>query len=77
MLGQGNLQEATGADEIIGKMWCPWITAPRGTGDAVPALAEQRVIQQGHHGAGGRQGFQHAIQWDPPESLGIETLAFK
>ena len=53
------------------------IAPPRGAGDTVPALANQRVIEQGHHGAGGRQGFQHAIQWDPPKSLGIEPLAFE
>src|ERR1700731_2796293 len=53
------------------------LSAKRGASDTMPALADQRVIEQGHHGASGRQGFQHAVQWDPPESLGIETLAFK
>src|SRR5690348_6749927 len=53
------------------------IAPPRSAGDPVPALANQRVIEQGHHGTGEWQSFQHAVQWDPPQSLGLETLAFK
>src|SRR6266849_5992104 len=46
MLGQSqrNLQEATGPDEIIGKVRSQRIAPPRGAGDTVPALANQRVI---------------------------------
>jgi hypothetical protein len=45
MLGQSqrNLQEAAGQDEIIGKMWTQRTAPPRGAGNAVPALANQRV----------------------------------
>src|SRR5882724_677164 len=37
--GQGNLQEATSPDEIIGKMRSQRIAPPRGAGDTVAALA--------------------------------------
>src|SRR5260370_10341909 len=50
--GQGNLQEATSPDEIIRKMRSQRIAPPRGAGDTVAALANQRVIEQGHHRAG-------------------------
>src|SRR5260370_15845805 len=75
--GQGNLQEATSPDEIIRKMRSQRIAPPRGAGDTVAALANQRVIEQRHHPAGGREGFPHSRQSDPPKSLGSETLAFQ
>jgi len=42
---------------------------------AVKARAADRWDGPGRTGE--RQDFQHAVPWDPPQRLGLETLAFK
>ena len=75
--GQGNLQETASPDEIIGKMRPQGIASPRSASDAAPTLAQQRVIEQGHHGLAGRQGFQHAVKRDGPEQRAVQSLALE
>lgn len=79
MLGQcqGNLQEAAGPDEIIGKVRSQGIAPPRSAGDAVSAFANQCVIPASPIVALMRQGFQHAAQRNSPQLLAVKTLALE
>src|SRR5260370_6765152 len=75
--GQRNLQEGAGPDEVVSEVR-PQRIAPRGRArDVASALAKQRVIEQGHDRAGRGQRVQHAAERDAPQSIPVQTLAFK
>src|SRR5260370_17921390 len=74
---QGNLQEAAGRDKIVGAVRSQRIAPPGGARDVATALAQQRVIQQCHAGAGRWEGVRQAAERNRPQGLAVQTLALE